>query len=345
MNPTTGYLEVRDCGQIGAVRRHVEEMARHLGFETSAVEELGILTTELATNLVVHRTVDGQIIVQEIEEDKRPGIEVTAIDRGPGIVCVEEALCDGYSTGGSMGCGLGAVRRLADEFDIQSHAGDGKEGGASPGGHQIGTRVVARKWVSNHRESRFIRSVQSRSMRPQEPNGDGYFFREEGGRLFAAVIDGLGHGEQAHRASVKALEYIEMHFFRPFELLFEGMHHTLRETRGCAVTAVHIDPAEETLTHAGIGNVTARIHPLRDHSLIPTPGIVGSGVYHPPRVRKTSWSPGEILVLFSDGLLSKWDLHGIPDISERHPTVLSHFLLSRYGRGNDDATVVVIKGR
>jgi len=94
---------------------------------------------ELTTNLVVHNTIEGKISVRKTGDRRGAGIEIVARDSGPGIANVELALQDGHSTGGSLGCGLGTARRLADDFDIQS----GLSTPQQPGG----TTVTIQKWL------------------------------------------------------------------------------------------------------------------------------------------------------------------------------------------------------
>jgi serine/threonine-protein kinase RsbT len=69
-----------------------------------------------------------------VRDGERPGIVVVARDEGPGIPDVEQAMQDGYSTGRSLGLGLPGARRLMDEFDLQSQAGEG-------------TTVTMKKWI------------------------------------------------------------------------------------------------------------------------------------------------------------------------------------------------------
>lgn len=82
---------------------------------------MDIAVKELATNLVVRRCVDDEVIEEEITYPLGQGIEIVAHDRGPGIPDLKRAQEDHHSTSGSMGCGLGQVRRLMDDFDIYSH--------------------------------------------------------------------------------------------------------------------------------------------------------------------------------------------------------------------------------
>jgi serine/threonine-protein kinase RsbT len=90
--------------------------------------------SELANNLWMHAARGGQVSVALIESMDRRGVELTAVDEGPGIADLAQALTEGYSSAGGLGLGLPGVRRLMDEFEV--HTGAGR-----------GTRVVARKWM------------------------------------------------------------------------------------------------------------------------------------------------------------------------------------------------------
>jgi serine/threonine-protein kinase RsbT len=104
-----------------------------VGLDQPAIECVTIAVTELATNLVryAHR---GEIILAGVQPPERAGIRVESRDAGPGIEDVELAMRDGFSTGGGLGSGLPAIRRLMDEFSIESSA--------------AGTTIVTWKWLS-----------------------------------------------------------------------------------------------------------------------------------------------------------------------------------------------------
>jgi serine/threonine-protein kinase RsbT len=90
--------------------------------------------SELANNLWMHASRGGRITLRAVQRGSRPGVELGAEDQGPGIADIEQAMREGYSTGGGLGCGLPGVQRLMDEFEIASVPGQG-------------TRVTARKWL------------------------------------------------------------------------------------------------------------------------------------------------------------------------------------------------------
>jgi len=110
------------------------DLAREIGFGKADAARIEIVVRELASNIIRHAG-RGQIHLREVATDGRQGLEVEAVDQGPGIPDVELALQDGYSTTGKgLGSGLPAVRRLMDTFEIETAAGQG-------------TRVRATRWL------------------------------------------------------------------------------------------------------------------------------------------------------------------------------------------------------
>jgi serine/threonine-protein kinase RsbT len=90
------------------------------------VERTKLVTaaSELGRNLLVHGA-GGTMTLQERERDGRAGIELCFADQGPGIPDIQQAMRDGFTTGGSLGLGLGGARRLVNEFSIESEPGRG----------------------------------------------------------------------------------------------------------------------------------------------------------------------------------------------------------------------------
>lgn len=113
-------------------RQKGRELAKQLGFVSTDLALIATSISELARNIVLYAK-NGEIVLHVIEDGFRSGIAVSARDEGPGIIDVEQALSQGYSTSGSLGLGLPGVRRLMDEFDIVSQPGRG-------------TTVTVKKW-------------------------------------------------------------------------------------------------------------------------------------------------------------------------------------------------------
>jgi serine/threonine-protein kinase RsbT len=109
----------------------VGHFCRSHGLPPLLAAHVATAASELANNLWMHADGGGHVSLALLCAPA--GIELVAEDQGPGIVDLGLALSEGYSTAGSLGCGLPGVQRLMDEFSIDSAAGRG-------------TRVVARKW-------------------------------------------------------------------------------------------------------------------------------------------------------------------------------------------------------
>src|SRR5882757_4861282 len=117
-------LVVSDNSDIGECRRSAKRLADGYEFDEVSAGRIGIVATELATNLVRHAG-RGEILMQVLDDGMNPELEVLAIDQGPGMQDVYACLHDGYSTAGTAGQGLGAVSRLSSTFDVFSAPGQG----------------------------------------------------------------------------------------------------------------------------------------------------------------------------------------------------------------------------
>ena len=117
-------LPVESQDDVVQVRQTVRAWAVEL--RLSLVEQTKIITaaSELARNTFVHGG-GGSVEIESIQEGARRGLRLTFVDHGPGIADVEQAMRDGYTTGGGLGLGLGGARRLASAFEIRSRPGEG----------------------------------------------------------------------------------------------------------------------------------------------------------------------------------------------------------------------------
>jgi len=113
----------RDADVISA-RQMGRALAEDLGFSRPDQALVATAISELARNIVVYAD-HGEIELTALQQRDRQGIRIIARDHGPGIADLERALCDGFSTGNSLGLGLPGTRRIVDEFDIRSPPGEG----------------------------------------------------------------------------------------------------------------------------------------------------------------------------------------------------------------------------
>jgi serine/threonine-protein kinase RsbT len=112
-----------DIDVVGA-RRQGRILAEQLGFSASEATLVATAISELARNIVLYAG-SGEIVIGRVDGAGRVGLAIIARDHGPGIVDVRLAVNEGYSTSGGFGLGLPGVRRIMDEFEIDSEVGKG----------------------------------------------------------------------------------------------------------------------------------------------------------------------------------------------------------------------------
>jgi len=336
MRSATVRIVIEDPSQVAEARRIARTNAHEVGFDANRAEQVAIVTTEVATNLLKHAE-RGEILLNPIAAsngDAHPVLELLALDRGPGIGNVNQCLEDGYSTAGSKGEGLGAVLRLSTFSDIYSRPGSG-------------TALLAR-WVAGPEGSSRPHRLAIGAVNVCKPGqivcGDAWGSVEKDGYTTVVVADGLGHGLEASVASQDALRMLrEEPALQPIDLL-ERIHQALRSTRGAAVAVARIDRERGKLTFSGAGNIAARIYAgsTPAQHLVSVNGTAGHQI-HQLREFSYPWPANGILILHSDGLTSGTGLDALPGSALRDPSLLAGLLYRDYKRGNDDATVVVVR--
>ncbi len=328
---STSRMEVLHESHVGHVRRHVSEAARKLGADEGRAGEAAIVATELATNMVKHGR-GGEILINELKEAVPPALEIHALDSGPGMANVSACLRDGYSTAGSAGTGLGAVKRLSGHFQILSQPGRG-------------TAIWALLPVSSEPPvpSAFEVAGISAALKGEELCGDSWDVHADPDRLRVLLADGLGHGPFAEEAAREAVSVFRRHHEAGPAKALEYIHQALFKTRGAAASMAEIQPGRGNLITAGVGNVAMRLStPNNSKSLGVENGTLGSGVRKMQEAR-LPWEKGSLLILHSDGIGSQWKLEDYPGLALRHPGLIAGVLYRDFSRKHDDATVVVIR--
>jgi anti-sigma regulatory factor (Ser/Thr protein kinase) len=344
--PAATLWRVDDASQVGEVRRAASALAGQAGLGESERGTLAIVVTELATNLAMHAK-GGRVLLRVVGDAGAGGVEALAIDDGPGIENLARAQQDGYSTAGTAGKGLGAIQRMAGEFDVYSRAG------AGPG---TGTALVARVWSAAAGRARgaapssaFPSAASVRTgvvcvpIAGETACGDAWMVIPRDGVVLVAVVDGLGHGEPAAIAADEAARVIRASRETSPLALVHAVHGPLRATRGAALAVAAIQPDRRTVAFAGIGNISAAIHtPDGTRSLASHNGTVG----HAMRTVQEftyEWPAQATLIMHSDGINTRWRLDAYPGLQHYDPSLLAAVLFRDAARGRDDATVVAVR--
>lgn len=330
-------MRIEDASQVGSSRRAAQRLALLNDFDETLVGRAGIIASELATNVLKHAG-GGELLLQAIDDDNGATIEMIAIDRGPGM-SVERCMPDGYSTGGTAGTGLGAIRRLSTLFDIYSVPGQGtvalsrlsRQGPRVPAGANAAPLL--------HAFGAICLAVEG-----EIECGDTWRLAVEGDSLAIMVADGLGHGPIAASASGSAATaYLQKPFATPIENI-DRMHLALSGGRGAAVACALLDRRSANLAYCGVGNIAGVVvSAQRSQGMVSHNGTLGLQM---PRKQQFGYAfgAGSRIVMHSDGMSARWTLKSYPGIDACHPSVIAGVLYRDHARRRDDFTVVVTGG-
>lgn len=321
-----------DASQVGDARRAAARLTADLGLSEQQRGSVALVINELGNNLVKYAK-DGQLVVRVIDGDKGAGIEILSLDKGPGIGDTYKWLSDGYSSSGTPGNGLGAVRRLSYDFDIYSVAG-------------LGTAIMCRLGnppkKTTRPSCRLDFGVVCVPMRGETKCGDSWAVHADEERALVMVVDGLGHGVIAAEAADEAVRIFEKSRDLPSLTILQNADIALRSTRGAVMAIAETRLSDRTVSFTGVGNISGCVTDgSAAQHFVSTNGTLG--VVSKPKTFQYEWPAGNVMLLYSDGLLSRWDLERYPGLRNRHPSIIAGVLYQNYSRGRDDVTVLAAR--
>jgi anti-sigma regulatory factor (Ser/Thr protein kinase) len=329
---TNAFLEIADASRVGESRRITARVAEREGMPAGRAADAAIVVSELTTNLLKHAQKGLLQIAPLSARGQAAGVEILAIDRGPGIANLAASFSNGHSTAGTAGDGLGAIRRLSSDFDVYSQPGKG-------------TVIVSQIFSERITVPRFRVGVTARPLAGEPVSGDAWAIRVGEGAALLMVADGLGHGVLAAEASTAATLAFRSSGEQSPERLVELMHRALRGTRGAAVAVARVDFKDFHVRFAGLGNIAGAVAAAgKWQAMVSHNGTAG---HEARRVREFlyPWNPESVIVMHSDGLSTNWNLAAFPGLTLRHPSVISGVLYREAARDRDDACVIVGKSR
>ena len=327
-------VPVLDASAVALARREVAQCSAALRLSDSAAARAALVATELATNLVKHG--GGGAVLCGTDSDE-PILALIAIDSGRGLVNLNQAMQDGYSTAGSPGTGLGAIVRAASSIDVYAAADRGTAILALVSDVQIPRTPVM------HHPSRMLVGGIAIPKKGEEVCGDAWTASLTRERATLCVADGLGHGPGAATASAGVVRVVSREPHAPLDQLMQDAHGALRPTRGAAVGIARIEMNVGRLDFAGVGNIAGTIvDEAGSRRTLSINGIVG----HEMRRLQTysyPWTGSSVLVLQSDGLSANWNPVSYPGLMQHEPALIAAVLYRDHCRGTDDATIVVAR--
>jgi anti-sigma regulatory factor (Ser/Thr protein kinase) len=325
------YIAVNEESQIGLARRSVVEICQRISSDETFCGKVAIVVTEMARNLVRHGK-GGEILIREVAAVASSGLELVALDHGPGMRNIAECLRDGFSTGGTAGTGFGSIKRLSDRFEVYSQPGRGTV---------VWARLCA--FDTSFPSPAFESSGISVAIEREEVCGDAWEVIETAGVLRAIVVDGLGHGPFAKEAAREAVAVFRSQTTTGVASTLKLVDQALTKTRGAAGAIVELCPAKGQITAAGVGNISMRLlNNGESKSFGCDNGTLGTGV---PKIREVMqpWVQGSVLVMHSDGVKTQWNLEDYPGLARRHPGLVTALLYRDFRRERDDVTVIAAR--
>lgn len=334
---TSQLLAIEDSSQVGGARRAAAMLGSAQGLGEEAIGRLAIVVTEAATNIIRHAGC-GQIVLRAFGGDAA-GVEMLALDKGPGMADLKRAMRDGYSTFGSAGEGLGGMQRLSDTFGIYSQRNQGTV---------VLARIVEGFRVSEERRPSTVDDrvgVVCVPIRGEAECGDAWRIVSGRQRLSFLLVDGLGHGSDAAAVAATATAaFVPVADGSPDGTL-AALHAATRGSRGAAASVAQVDESARELRFCGVGNVDGRVTDAQlTMHLIPQNGIVGHTL---PTLRPTvhPWAEGARLVMHSDGVSARWRAESYPGLASAHPALMAGVIYRDFARERDDVTVLVYDDR
>lgn len=328
---TASLIAVVELTHVAEARRRAAEITRDLGFDEVSGGRAAIAVTEAATNLLKHGG-GGEIFVGATGVGHRRGLQVIAMDRGQGMRDTTASLVDGYSTAGTAGTGLGAIRRVSDSFDVYS----------TPTGTVVAATVYPPAVAGD--DAPLPLGAVSVPAPGEQECGDAWAVWSAGELTSVFVCDGLGHGPEAAVAATTAVETFRRYAERPAAEVIGLVHDALKRTRGGAVALAELDRRQGSLRYCGVGNVSAVIARPdgQEQHLVTLAGIAGH-VMRRVHAYTYEWPRGSALVMHSDGLGTHWSLSRYDGLAMRRPDIIAGVLYRDHRRGRDDATAVVLR--
>lgn len=323
------WFRVEAPGSASAVRRAAERLATELGMPERRGNDLAIVVAEAAGNLAKHAD-QGVVLLRPVRTEAQAGVEMVAVDSGPGMADVAHSIGDGHSTAGTLGIGLGAILRQATWSDLHSVPGKG-------------TVLVAQVWPSDAPGPPWAAGL-IRPLSGEPVSGDGFGIREADGRRQVLMCDGLGHGRLAAAATQEAVRVFASTPGAPPAAVVEALHRTLGHTRGAALAVAELDPDGARVRYAGLGNIagTVLMPDGTRRGMVSLPGIAG---HQRRQIREYEYPlpPGAVLLMHSDGVVDRWNPADYPGLLSHAPQVIAATVLRDAGTRRDDAGVLVAR--
>jgi serine/threonine protein phosphatase PrpC len=173
-------------------------------------------------------------------------------------------------------------------------------------------------------------------------NGDVGFISADEKQLFVGIVDGAGHGPEAHTIAQASHDFLEKNKDMELPDLMNELHKNLRGTRGGVAIIGKLDYETSQFYYVGIGNIVLRKFGNSSERAVTQDGVIGYQI-RTPKEKFMQIVGGDILVMHTDGISSYFDEDDYPEILNDAAKTIANNLIKKFGKNDDDATCVVIR--
>jgi len=292
--------------------------------------------SELATNIIRYAEY-GEIRLYYDDG----ALYVEAVDQGPGITDVEQAMQEGHSGGTGLGMGLSGVARIMDSMEIETTVGKGTRiRSCKVSSRQRASRRSALSYHSNDIDE----AICVQPYPGEHVSGDGVLMLKQAKYHFIALWDVSGHGKEAHELSKGVEVFMRARCEKAPHIVLRDVHEKFRGTRGLVAVLARLNPVTGWLDYAGVGNVSLlHVHEGQMNRLVLQEGVMGYQI-RTPIAKRLQLKAGDTLIMHSDGIRTireAVDLTNLPNARALLDKLMRDFRAEQV----DDTSCMVLRYR
>lgn len=174
--------------------------------------------------------------------------------------------------------------------------------------------------------------------------GDAGIIKEFDNKIFAAVVDVLGHSKNAYQLKLVIEKFLEENYRENLTDIIQNLHRHIKGSVGAALILCLLDMDSGQLKYTGIGNLTIRIFGLENKRLLSGDGVIGY-IMTTPKENMITLAPNDILLVHSDGIKAHFEAADYPGIHRQSASEIAAGVLNKFNKGIDDAVCFALKYR
>ncbi len=328
-------------GEPDVARAVVEasRLARRGGFSESDTNRLATAVSELARNIIKYAGT-GDVLIGVISDSGRSGIEVVVRDDGPGIANLRKALEDHYSTEPGKGTVV-TIRMWRQSVRPKTNPMLRRTAVL-----REDRRRRTRGWGGVLRGEDGREDVEcayfTRPCLGERVNGDGLLLERRGELVFVALVDGLGHGREAHKVASGAVTRLRGNWPPDVSEAMHDLNALLTGSIGAAVGLALLDLSVRELRFVGIGNTVVRSMGQRARRLMSVEGNLGTKL-RTLKEQRVRLGTEELVLFYTDGVRDRFELEDYPQMRYEAAKTVAQTVVERFGRSHDDATCIALR--